>query len=63
VVQSQSGQIVRKTYLDKTHHKNQKRPGGVTEGIDPEFKPQYGKQNKIKQSQKKSLSSVFLSKQ
>jgi hypothetical protein len=28
-------------YLKKTHHK---KAGGATQGVGPEFKPQYGKQ-------------------
>jgi hypothetical protein len=31
-------------YLKKTHHKN--RGGGVTQGVDLEFKPQYLKKRK-----------------
>jgi hypothetical protein len=30
---------------EKTHHK--KRPGGVAQGIGPEFKPQYHKKKKL----------------
>jgi hypothetical protein len=33
-----------RTYLEKTLHK--KRAGGVTQGIGPEFKPQYHKKKK-----------------
>jgi hypothetical protein len=33
-------------YLKKSHHK--KRVGGMTQGIDPEFKPQYCKRKKEK---------------
>jgi hypothetical protein len=31
--------------LEKTHHK--KGTGGVTQGVDPEFKPQYWKKKKL----------------
>jgi hypothetical protein len=40
-VQSQAGQIVRKTLSRKTLHKN--RAGGVAQGEGPKFKPQYYK--------------------
>jgi hypothetical protein len=40
-VQSQPGQIIRKTLSWKTHHK--KRAGGMAKGEGPEFKPQYWK--------------------
>jgi hypothetical protein len=46
MVQSQRGQIVRKTLSQKTLHK--KRASGVAQGEGPEFKPQYCK-NKTKQ--------------
>jgi hypothetical protein len=36
-------------YFEKTHHK--KRTDGVAQGVDPEFKPQYGK--KFKKIKKK----------
>jgi hypothetical protein len=32
-------------YLEKTFHKN--RAGGVAQGEDPEFKPQYRKNKKL----------------
>jgi hypothetical protein len=38
-------------YLEKTHHK--KRVGGVGQSVDPEFKPQYGK-NQTKPNQTKN---------
>jgi hypothetical protein len=41
VVQSQPGQKVREILTQKTLHKN--RAGGVVQGEDPEFKPQYQK--------------------
>jgi hypothetical protein len=41
MVRSQPGQIVHETYSQKTLHKN--RVGGVAQGEDPEFKPQYHK--------------------
>jgi hypothetical protein len=44
-VQSQPRQIVHKNLSKKTK-KSQKRAGGVTEGVDPEFKPQYHKKKK-----------------
>jgi hypothetical protein len=47
-VQSQPGQIVHETLSQKTHHKN--RAGGVAQGVGPEFKLQYHKQNKTKTS-------------
>jgi hypothetical protein len=31
-------------YLEKTHHKN--RAGGVAQGEDPEFKPQYSEKKR-----------------
>jgi hypothetical protein len=41
VVQSQPRQIVHKTLIGKTF--SQKKAGGVAQGEDPEFKPQYCK--------------------
>jgi hypothetical protein len=41
-VQSHPGQIVPKTLSRKTLHKN--GAGGVAQGDEPEFKPQYQKQ-------------------
>jgi hypothetical protein len=41
VVQSQPGQILHETLSQK--NPSQKRAGGVTHGVDPEFKPQYRK--------------------
>jgi hypothetical protein len=41
VVQSQPGQIVLKTVSQK--HPTKKRAGGMAQGEDPEFKPQYCK--------------------
>jgi hypothetical protein len=38
-VQSQTGQIVLRTFSQKTPHKN--GAGRVTQGEGPEFKPQY----------------------
>jgi hypothetical protein len=52
-VQSQPRQIVHKNLSKKTK-KSQKRAGGVTEGVDPEFKPQYHKKKK-KQNPRKAL--------
>jgi hypothetical protein len=43
-VQSQPGQIVRKTLSRKTPHKH--RAGGVAQGEGLEFKPQYRKKKK-----------------
>jgi hypothetical protein len=40
-VRSQTGQIVHETLSQK--HQSQKRAGGVTQGVGPEFKPQYHK--------------------
>jgi hypothetical protein len=40
-VQSQPGQIVHETLLLKTHHTQKKGAGGISQGADPEFKPQY----------------------
>jgi hypothetical protein len=34
--------ILKKPYLEKNHHK--KMTGGVAQGVGPEFKPQYCKQ-------------------
>jgi hypothetical protein len=42
--QSQSRLIVLETYLKKSHHK--KVAGGVTQGVGPEFKPQYRQKKK-----------------
>jgi hypothetical protein len=39
-VQSQPGQIVHKT-LSQKEKQSQKLAGGVAQGIDPEFEPQY----------------------
>jgi hypothetical protein len=39
MVQSQPKQIVHKTLSQK--HSSQKRTSGVTQGVSPEFKPQY----------------------
>jgi hypothetical protein len=46
MVQSQPGKIVQETLSRKTLHKN--RTGGVAQGEDPEFKPQYRKKNQTK---------------
>jgi hypothetical protein len=43
-VQSQPGQIVHKTLSQK--NPSQKRAGGVAQGVDPEFKPQYHRKKK-----------------
>jgi hypothetical protein len=53
-VQSQPGQIVCETLSQKTLHKKIKRAGGVTQGVSPEFKPQYHKKPKPKQTNKKT---------
>jgi hypothetical protein len=42
--QSQPGQIVRETLSRK--NPSQKRAGGVTQGVGPQFKPQYSKKKK-----------------
>jgi hypothetical protein len=34
-----------RSYLEKTNHR--KRAGGVAQGVDPEFKPQYWKKKRI----------------
>jgi hypothetical protein len=36
-------------YLKKNHYKKKKKKkaGGVAQGLDPEFKPQYGKNNPL----------------
>jgi hypothetical protein len=44
MVQSQPRQVVHETPSQKTHH--QKRTGGVAQGVDLEFKPQYCKKKK-----------------
>jgi hypothetical protein len=46
MVQSQPGQIVLETLSRK--NQSQKRAGGVAEGVGPEFKPQYCKQQQQK---------------
>jgi hypothetical protein len=38
------GKLFKRPYLKKAHHKN--RAGGVAQGEDPEFKPQYHKKKK-----------------
>jgi hypothetical protein len=48
-VQSQPGLIVQETLTQKPLHKN--RAGGVAQGEDPEFKPQYSKKKKKKDIQ------------
>jgi hypothetical protein len=45
-VQSQPGQIVLKPPSWKKKKTQKKRTGGVAEGVDPEFKPQYCKKKK-----------------
>jgi hypothetical protein len=42
------GEIVHKTPSRKTLHKN--RPGGVAQGVGPEFKPQYHQKTERKKS-------------
>jgi hypothetical protein len=44
VVQSQPGKIVQDPILKKK--KSQKRAGGVSQGVCPEFKPQYHQKKK-----------------
>jgi hypothetical protein len=51
-VRNQPRQMVHKTLSWK--YPTQKRAGGVAQGVDPEFKPQYHK-HKIKNKQKKCL--------
>jgi hypothetical protein len=48
MVQSQHGLIVQENLSRK--NPSQKRAGGVTQGIGPEFKPQYYKKKKNKYS-------------
>jgi hypothetical protein len=48
--QSHPGQIVCETLSQK--HPSQKRAGGVTQGVGPEFKPQYHKKKKKKERKK-----------
>jgi hypothetical protein len=52
MVQSQSRHIVRKTLSQKRITKS-KRVGGVTQGVGPEFKPQYYKKKKNKEQKPK----------
>jgi hypothetical protein len=40
-------------YLERTHHR--KRTGGVAQGVDPEFKPQYHKKKKKKKKKKSQV--------
>jgi hypothetical protein len=47
-----SKQTVRETLSRK--NPSQKRAGGVTQGVGPEFKPQYCKKNKNKNKNKKT---------
>jgi hypothetical protein len=46
-----AGQIVHKTLPLK--NPSQKKTGGVTQNVDPEFKPQYCKKKKKKKKTKK----------
>jgi hypothetical protein len=45
-IRSQSRKIVCKTISQK--NLSQKRTGGVAQGVDPEFKPQYHKKRKLR---------------
>jgi hypothetical protein len=45
MAQSQPGQIVHETLSGK-HLEHKKRAGGVAQGVDPEFKPQYQKKKR-----------------
>jgi hypothetical protein len=49
-VQSQPGQMVHKTLSEKTHDRN-RGAGGVAQGVDPEFKPQYRQKKKKKKKE------------
>jgi hypothetical protein len=49
-IRIQPRQIVRETLSQKTLHKN--RAGGVAQGEDPEFKPQYRKKQTKKHLEK-----------
>jgi hypothetical protein len=53
-VQSQPGQIVRKTITWKKP--SQKRAGGVAQGVGPEFKPQYHTHTQKKKEKGKNCS-------
>jgi hypothetical protein len=55
MVQSQLGQIVHEN-LSKKKKPSQKRAGGVAQGTDSEFKPQYQKKQKTKKKKKKKES-------
>jgi hypothetical protein len=52
-VQSQPGQIVHETLFWKNHHKK-----GRAQGVDPEFKARYHKENKNKQNKKIPSASI-----
>jgi hypothetical protein len=51
-VPRQPGQIVQVTLSQKNHHRR-KRAGGVAQGVNPEFKPQYWKKKKKTHSTEK----------
>jgi hypothetical protein len=55
LVQSQPGQIVLETLSWK--NPSQKKAGGVAQGVDPEFKPQYRKKKKKKKKERKKRKS------
>jgi hypothetical protein len=52
VVQSQPGQTVQQT-LSQKYPSHKKRAGGVTQGVGPEFKPQYCTKKKKRRRRKK----------
>jgi hypothetical protein len=50
MIQGQSEQIVPETLSQK--NPSQKKAGGMAQGVDPEFKPQYCKKKKKKETPK-----------
>jgi hypothetical protein len=47
-------------YLEKNHH-TEERAGGVTQGVGPEFKPQYHKKKKKREGSKEEGEKILSS--
>jgi hypothetical protein len=58
VVQSQPEKIVLEILSQK--NPSEKRAEGVAQGVGPEFKPQYHKQNKTKITRQSSMCQVLM---
>jgi hypothetical protein len=58
VVQSQPGQIVHKTLPQK--YLSQKGTGGLAQGVDPEFKPQYCKRKRKKERKRRKKTVIII---